>query len=149
MSKYDELLKKVNLFEKLAVYGDRSSFLKSLAQPGPTSYPGDVEDVYGKQPTATPAVDPAQVYNQTIETVQKQLNYLLFGDPNDRVMPFPLQTDGKLGGAKSKTNEALAIFRREYPKAATLTGQALYNYIGEMYRAVQWAESNKQPKPKQ
>jgi hypothetical protein len=32
MSKVDELLKKVELFEKLAVYGDRKSFLQALAQ---------------------------------------------------------------------------------------------------------------------
>ena len=37
MSKASQLLKKVEVFEKLAKYGDRSSFLKSLAQPIPAN----------------------------------------------------------------------------------------------------------------
>jgi hypothetical protein len=44
MSKYNALLKKIEVFEKLAVYGDRRSFLKAIAQAGPTSYDGDIAD---------------------------------------------------------------------------------------------------------
>lgn len=39
MKKIDELLKRVEYFERLAVYGDRSSFLKSLAQNSTPVYP--------------------------------------------------------------------------------------------------------------
>jgi len=35
MKKLDELFKKVELFEKLALYGDRSSFLEALANSNP------------------------------------------------------------------------------------------------------------------
>jgi len=49
MSKHDSLFKKAEVYERLALYGDRKSFLKALAQTAsnpnaPTSYPGDVED---------------------------------------------------------------------------------------------------------
>jgi hypothetical protein len=48
MKKTDSLLKKAEFFERLAVYGDRSNFLKSLAQlKNPEkgiSYPGDIAD---------------------------------------------------------------------------------------------------------
>jgi hypothetical protein len=48
MKRTDSLLKKAEVFEKLAVYGDRSNFLKSLSQGfsdpnAPTSFPGDVD----------------------------------------------------------------------------------------------------------
>jgi hypothetical protein len=32
MKKIDELLKKAELFEKLAIYGDRKSFLRAIAE---------------------------------------------------------------------------------------------------------------------
>jgi len=35
MKKYDELLKRAEIFEKLAVYGNRNTFLKAIAQPFP------------------------------------------------------------------------------------------------------------------
>ncbi len=41
MSKYQKLIKSVEVFHKLALYGDRSSFLKSLADPyGGSNSPG-------------------------------------------------------------------------------------------------------------
>ena len=48
MKKIDSLLKKAEVFEKMALYGDRASFLKSLSQDfsdpnAPTSFPGDVK----------------------------------------------------------------------------------------------------------
>ena len=39
MSKFSSLLKKVELFEKLAVHGDRKTFLQSLSQTAPSVLP--------------------------------------------------------------------------------------------------------------
>ena len=56
MSKADKLLKKAESFEKLAIYSDRRTFLRSLAQDQPGLPPGPYEPIssYGPQKTVQP-----------------------------------------------------------------------------------------------
>ena len=98
MSKFDTLLKKAEMFEKLAVYGDRKDFLKALAyEPSPQ----------GQAPATPPASYPA-ISPET----QNQLNDLLV--PGGEI--FMLNPDGKLG---PKTQAALAKFKAKYNMPAT------------------------------
>lgn len=43
MKNYDDLIRKVELFERLALYGSRKSFLQSLSQAAATPLPADVK----------------------------------------------------------------------------------------------------------
>jgi len=127
MKRIDLLLKRAEQFEKLAVYGDRKSFLKALSQSQteplavhtePTNYvpkaaPEPVTDVnlgLGYESEVKPG--PNGVRKMIDSKVQKQLNELLV--PKGKI--FVLDTDGKLG---DKTIEAAIQFTREYKMPAT------------------------------
>jgi hypothetical protein len=131
MKKIDTLLKKVEVFERLAVYGDRKSFLQALAQDvqtfPPTSsqfinapyVPGTEPPVSGKNPeeaAAPPAADntmympqdqikghrPAQ-YDARVHAVQSFINKQLV--PAGVISP--IDEDGKWG---TETAKALKLW---------------------------------------
>lgn len=122
MKKLDTLVKRVEQFERLAVYGDRKSFLKRLAQNM------SVEPNQSKMPPAEPnqSVDPnspVQTVKETVITgnppidkkVQKMLNELLAFQQHAEIMP--LREDGELG---PETRKALAKFKAKYNKPASV-----------------------------
>lgn len=125
MKKIDELVKKVEVFERLAVYGDRSTFLKSLAQEfGPSleggfsakpNEPNASVDPNAAAPSGTvnlPA-DHITGYRPVDKNVQSMLNDILV--PSGDILPLTL--DGRLG---PNTKDALAKFKAKYNKPASV-----------------------------
>lgn len=124
MKKLDALVKRVEQFERLAVYGDRKSFLKRLAQDM------SVEPNQSVMPPAEPnaSIDPNPPtpsgvmnmpenhitgYRPIDKNVQKMLNQLL-------VPPgyyLPIKEDGKMG---PETQKALSIFKSKFSKPASV-----------------------------
>ena len=118
MKKIDALLKKVEVFEKLAVYGDRKSFLKTLAQdiqsfpagsaqgvnapymPGtapsvnnlPEAAPVSNSVTAPVAPAAKPAKEPAK-FDPRVKAVQSFINRQLV--PAGIISP--IDEDGKWG----------------------------------------------------
>lgn len=116
MKKLNSLLNKVALFEKLAVYGDRKSFLESLAQE---------------------AVDPTSVVNQTVNSVDmdlldglKDLSDATDVDSNTAELLKPLANMAYSPSTTPKSIESyLGSILSQIPKGATVYGQvvSLYN----------------------
>lgn len=115
MKKFDELFKKVELFERLAVYGDRKSFLQALAQDATTweeeaRREGDVPETHEipppspEVPAAPVAAPPAPVAPAAglsvdptqLEKIQNYLNKAMLDK-----WP-PVQPDGKWGPETAK-----------------------------------------------
>lgn len=142
MKKWESLFKKVELFEKLAVYGDRKSFLQALAQaapaasltgpvinPGTPGTPGGrplsfSEKLKGqvekqKEPVTIAPVTiegtPPSGYMSIPKETQDQLNMLLVPPGNI----VPLKTDGKLG---PQTQKAIEIFKAKFQAPGTPAG---------------------------
>lgn len=128
MKKIDELVKRVDYFERLAVYGDRSTFLKRIAQDA--SYRGFqgstmVGDSGEPEYSDEPLTNPVQTVKETIITgnpptdkvkkLQNMLNELLFLQQKSPEI-LPLREDGILG---PQTKDALAKFKTKYKKPAT------------------------------
>ncbi len=130
MGKFDVLLKKAEMFEKLAVYGDRKSFLQALSQEDPWAAvrqkleeerglppatippPPPASTQPAAQPSAAPA--PAATSHQSFPLeAQDQLNKILL--PYEKIA-VPLKLDGKLG---PETQKALEAFRQTYGKPGT------------------------------
>jgi peptidoglycan hydrolase-like protein with peptidoglycan-binding domain len=137
MSKINSLLKKTELFEKLALYGDRKSFLESFAQQsvdapiGPSldgGYSGELDSA----PKMTPNPDakfgppsslaPAPQVATIPASVQKKLNDLLV--PAGKIVP--VNVDGKL---TQETRRALNAFRKAYNVPASATDQQVFSQI--------------------
>lgn len=105
MKKCDELLKKAEVFEKLALYGDRKSFLQAIAQPAPFSNPEAPTSFEGDLPSKRKS-DPA------VKAMQAKLNKLLV--PQGHF--FPIFEDGIWG---DQTVKALQAFKDKYHASAT------------------------------
>lgn len=125
MKKIDELLQRVEVFERLAVYGDRKNFLKALAQeyspnpnmsaPGSENEPNQSIDTTPKDSGGVvniPAGDEIKAYPPIDKNIQKMLNDLLV--PSGDI--FLLQEDGKLG---KHTKDALKKFEAKFGKPGT------------------------------
>ena len=117
MKKIDALLKKVELFEKLAVHGDRKSLLASIAQATPMvggtpeaeKYLADLNP-----PGPQTLKETTIVGNPPIDTkIQDMLNELLAVQRSDI---FPLRLDGELG---PETRKALKKFTEVFGKPAS------------------------------
>jgi hypothetical protein len=97
MSKFNDVVKQAELFEKLALYGDRKSFLKSLAQEVPAPQQEDVIQMPAAHITGYAPIDPK---------VQGLLSKFLV----DHNAGIPLsKIDGKLG---PETRQALNNFKK-------------------------------------
>jgi hypothetical protein len=175
MKKIDSLLQKAALFEKLAVYGDRGSFLRAFAQEsqtleqaqeagggwsnrprpgipapdpeafGPSMDGGSSPLDYGSSPGSNikdfPAKSaPATNTGPSVTKIQNNLNYVLFGDPNNRLMPTPIKNDGIFG---DETKGAVRLFKEKFPRATSLNGPALYNYLNQLAESIHEAEAMK------
>lgn len=117
MKKIDALLKKVEQFERLAVYGDRKTFLQRLAQEASyDSFKGSTMVGDSGTPDA-PAQNPQQVKETVIfppidPKVQSMLNDLLV--PEGDILP--LKMDGEKG---PRTQKALEAFMKRFQKPGT------------------------------
>lgn len=98
MSKVNDVVKQAELFEKLALYGDRKSFLKSLAQEQPAPQMAEpVMQMPADHITGYPPIDPK---------AQGLLSKFLV----DHNAGIPLsKIDGKLG---PETRQALNNFKK-------------------------------------
>lgn len=114
MKKIDSLLKKAALFERLAVYGDRRSFLKSLGQGASyDSFKGStmVGDSGEPGPT-TQTVKETVIDDQISSNIQKKLNDILTPLAIEGKIFFaPLVPDGTLG---KSTKQALETYKKEF-----------------------------------
>jgi hypothetical protein len=113
MKKIDSLLKRAELFEKLAVYGDRKSFLKALSQDASLSGGLGGSQMSGLEMETPPG--PTGPFKSIPVETQKELNQLLV-DPVNPVMS-PLLPDGKLG---PETIAAALLFRNKFNMPATV-----------------------------
>lgn len=120
MKKIDSLLKKVEFFERLAVYGDRKSFLKAIAQDASfTPFQGSTM-VGDSGESTVPSGGQTQTTKEVVvvanppidKKVQHMLNELLV--PHGDI--FPLAPDGEMG---PKTKDALKKFEARYGKPGT------------------------------
>lgn len=138
MSKYNKLLKKVELFEKLAVYGDRSSFLKAIAQG--VSYPGDIKDMWGQDPDAGAGTGDAPVVFKDdhitgYAPIDRQQQRAAFQfvldenlDPDKKILPTgqieEKDIDGRLGKQTRAALEAVKnYFAKVNPQNKRMTDQ--------------------------
>ena len=126
MSKYNSLVKKAELYEKLALYGTRKDFLNAMAQ-GHTPSAGisPQDDSYLQEnnlmPGPAPQVAPATITGpfKIDKNLQDMLNRVLDGKIN------PLLGDGVLG---PQTSLALNKFKEVFGKPATRANiEAEYN----------------------
>ena len=133
MKKIDELLKRVEFFERLAVYGDKKSFLTRLAQEANYSPNPNIPPV-GSTPEPNQSVDPnppapSAVMNMPADhitgyrpinpQVQTLLNKILV--PAGKILP--IQEDGRLG---PETQKALSAFKQMTGKPASPAAIAQY-----------------------
>lgn len=126
MKKLDVLVKRVEQFERLAIYGDRKSFLKRLAQENmskepnysamPPTEPNASFDPNAPAPAPKPATVKETVINEypsIAPQVQKMLNQLLVPPRYN----LQIKEDGKLG---PETSKALNIFKSKFNKPASV-----------------------------
>jgi hypothetical protein len=134
MSKFESLYKKIELFEKLAVYGNRSSFLKAIAQNPNASYqPFMGSDSQGDHPEAAPDSSTQTTKEMTIvgnppipTDVQEMLSRIV---TMDRI-GIPLhKIDGLIG---PETRGALKEFKNKYAPGVNSDAQ-LFNAIRAQY----------------
>lgn len=130
MSKINSLLKKTELFERLALYGDRRSFLQSLAQDAGPSLDGGHSGNLATDPNMTvnpnakfgPPSPPAAGKPSIPREVQRKLNELLVS--SGKIVP--VKEDGILG---SDTRLALNAFRKAYNVPASTTDQQVFSQV--------------------
>lgn len=146
MKKIDELVKRVEFFERLAVYGDRKSFLKRIAQEA--SYQGfEGSTMVGDSGNPPPAPADWGTAKETVITanppvskkVQEMLNQLLAVQRTEMV---PMPVDGELG---PKTREAFKTFQRVFGKPGTPEAVAqVYNQQKQKNQIVDLDDAAKQ-----
>lgn len=111
MKKYDSLLKKVEFFEKLALYGDRSAFLRAFAQqsasPGQSLAPASPAGPVSSQGPQTQTLKETTIYSPISKAVQHALNELV---------GTKLELDGELG---PQTRAALNKFQTQFNQPPT------------------------------
>lgn len=107
MSKFDSLLKKVELFEKLADYGDRKAFLQSLSQayptpsltgptvptPGTAGTPGGRPLSLSEKLTGQPKTDPRYI---ELAPGEGDPRYVELAPGEGETSPISVQTQEKL-----------------------------------------------------
>ncbi len=138
MKKLDKLFQQVEFFEKMAIYGDRKSFLKSLAQnqsvePTYTANPASSEPNQSVAPAPQAPIGPPteQPYAMPEKTVmpyeenQGQVAYRPIDKGIQRMLNqmfvqngemLPIKEDGKLG---PETRKALELYKTKYNRPAT------------------------------
>ena len=129
MSKYDKLIKKVEVFEKLAVYGDRSNFLKALAQEVTPTVGGtpEAEAYLAQFPQNSSAPAPAKPQLPSIPLdVQEMLSKIVTVEG----VGLPLQNDGQIG---SKTKQALDAFRKKFNVPGNFSDQDTFGVVKNTY----------------
>lgn len=139
MRKYDTLVKKVQSFEKLAIYGKRESFLNRLAQALPyipSGQPTIPESIRRDEPSDAVQFDFKRPTNNTKpqlpavpKEVQAALNFLgeQSGNPYAK---FSLNLDGALG---PKTRDALDWFRKTYNVASNFADKDVFEVVLNTY----------------
>lgn len=131
MKRIDLLLKRAEQFEKLAVYGDRKSFLKALSQSQTEAFPPPVQQEYLPEIRQQMGLDKVPVTQQQMsgleltpeqgalkpipKETQVQLNQLLVDPANPQMSP--LRVDGLLG---PETIAACRLFRKKFNMPATV-----------------------------
>lgn len=119
MKKIDALLKRVEYFERLAVYGDRSTFLKRLAQAEPNSSQliGPPDPLKSEDPNA-PAPDGVMNMPEDHITGLRPIDPKVQNMLNDILVPtgdiFMLRPDGRIG---KNTQNALNKFKEKFGPA--------------------------------
>ena len=123
--KYQDLINKVEMFHKLAFYGDRTQFLKALSQEnGEDLFTKNADNPYAGNWTEPPVQTAKETFiagtppSSKIKDVQHALNEL--------GSPITLAEDGSLG---PDTQKALEWFRNTYKIPPAIQGQALYTQI--------------------
>ncbi len=145
MSKYSNLVKKIEVFEKLALYGSRSSFLNRIAQEQskepnasmmPESEPNMTPNPNAAFGPPSPAKPAAPALPTVPTSVQQSLNFL----SQEAGTPMNLKTDGQLGPA---TRKALNWFAT----ANNLVGKSDQDLFAAIAQAQQAAvtKATKQP----
>lgn len=148
MKNYDALLKRVELFERIALYGDRTAFLKSLGQntpplagTTPNRYPGPPEAGWREAdvaaPTTIPLPSPAIITeNPTIKMPAVNITSKYPSIPKDQQKALsrittveglgtPLKIDGLLG---PKTQAAIDAFKSKM-KTPQLNNQEVLTWV--------------------
>jgi len=169
MSKVDTLLKKATVYERLALYADRSTFLQSLAQtphsgqgfgdaavnqylnldefgnpkhtgiPAPSAPPPEVD------PDAGPRIRIERSLQRPIAVIpaetQNQLNDILGRLMTDKKIPVAalLVPDGKLG---PETKQALMTYKGYYGTAAGNNLPQMIDSIRTLHEVMERAEQD-------
>ncbi len=102
MNKAKALLKKVGLFEKLAIYGDRKSFLKAIAQIPPLNIDKTSKYLYALQQLAGITLDPVTPSN--VESLLNQLSLSDAKDPSKKALFDTYLKSAKLALDEAKAN---------------------------------------------
>ena len=111
----DKLLKQAALYERMALYSDRQSFLQALAQESNE----DVEEI--TMPTAN-----IQSTKPIPTDVQNMLSHIITVEG----IGLPLQIDGVLG---PKTRQALDVFKNKFQIPGKFTDESIFNFIKTTY----------------
>lgn len=126
MKKIDELLKRVEHFEKLAVYGDRSTFLKSLAQDNASYQPFIGSDAQGDHPGAAGPDYLAPAPKSQLPKIPKDVQEMLSNITVIEGIGMPIQIDGDLG---PETQKALDGFRRKFNVPGNFDNTQVFDVI--------------------
>ena len=123
--KYQDLIKKVEAFHKLALYSDRTQFLKAFSQENDEDlFTKNADNPYAGNWTEPPAQTAKETFiagtppSSKIKDVQHALNEL--------GSPIKLVEDGIIG---TDTQKALEWFRNTHKLPPAIQGQALYTQI--------------------
>jgi len=167
MSKFNTLFKKIELFEKIAVYGDRVAFLQTLSQaapvpslttpgsglgitPGTPGTPAGRPLTLSEKLTGQPVYKPEELPKATTPSApaaypsipvntQSQINQLMQDliGTGKAVPSEPLKLDGQLG---PKTQKAVETVLKQYGQSLNQTGNQLVQTINRLHAMTQHPE---------